>query len=178
MARIIGLLGTAWTCSSVLGPLLGGVFTRHLLSSTPLSLAFLASRSNVAKARELKCEEPRFEKNRWLLGIDSLLRALAADRSQQFPVDLIKRFEDLKTDTYRYQILGGCSSAFSSRFLPVQNIDSPPLRLLLVFAIADSYFQQELGTSVLQIPRTSKLFSHINLVTPVSISHHTSIAKH
>lgn len=79
---------------------------------------FLTSRRNAAKARELNCEEPPFEKNRWPFGIDNLLRALAADRAQQFPVDLIKRFEDLSTSTYRYQILGGCSSALCSLLLP------------------------------------------------------------
>jgi hypothetical protein len=71
--------------------------------------AFLNSRRNAAQARALKCEEPPFEKNRWPLGIDNLLSALAADRAQQFPVDLIKRFENLGTNTYRYQILGRCS---------------------------------------------------------------------
>jgi hypothetical protein len=69
---------------------------------------FIISRRHAAKARELKCEEPPFEKNRWPLGIDNLLRALAADKAQQFPVDIIKRFEDLGAHTYRYQILGGC----------------------------------------------------------------------
>ncbi|KAL3423419.1 cytochrome P450 [Phlyctema vagabunda] len=68
--------------------------------------AIFKSRRNAAKARKLKCEEPPFEKNRLPLGIDNLLRALAADRAQQFPVDLIKHFEDLGTNTYRYQILG------------------------------------------------------------------------
>ncbi|KAL2679043.1 hypothetical protein Neosp_009799 [[Neocosmospora] mangrovei] len=68
--------------------------------------SFIISRRHAAKARELKCEEPPFEKNRWPLGIDNLLRALAADKAQQFPVDMIKRFEDLGAHTYRYQILG------------------------------------------------------------------------
>ncbi|KAF2138891.1 uncharacterized protein K452DRAFT_233513 [Aplosporella prunicola CBS 121167] len=67
---------------------------------------FLISRRNAAKALKLKCEEPPFENNRWPLGIDSLLRALAADRAHHFPEDLIKRFEDLGTNTYRYQVLG------------------------------------------------------------------------
>lgn len=44
--------------------------------------AFVTSRRNAAKARELKCEEPPFEDNRWPLGIDNSLRALAADRAQ------------------------------------------------------------------------------------------------
>ena len=30
MARIIGLFGAAWGCSSVLGPVLGGVFTQNI----------------------------------------------------------------------------------------------------------------------------------------------------
>lgn len=72
-----------------------------------IASAFYTSRRNAAKARALKCEEPPLEKNRWPLGIDNLLRALAADRAQQFPVDLIKRFDDLGTNTYRYQVLGG-----------------------------------------------------------------------
>jgi hypothetical protein len=68
--------------------------------------SILSSRRNAARARALKCEEPPFERNRWPLGIDSLKRALAADRAQHFPEDLIKRFEDLGTHTYRYQVLG------------------------------------------------------------------------
>ncbi|KAL2126695.1 hypothetical protein VTI74DRAFT_388 [Chaetomium olivicolor] len=68
--------------------------------------SFAASRREAAKARALGCEEPPFEKNRWPLGIDNLLRALRADRAQHFPEDLIKRFETLGTNTYRYQVLG------------------------------------------------------------------------
>lgn len=71
-----------------------------------IASAIHTSRRNAAKARALKCEEPPFEENRWPLGIDNLLRALAADRAQQFPLDVIKRFDDLSTNTYRYQILG------------------------------------------------------------------------
>ncbi|KAK3939387.1 cytochrome P450 [Diplogelasinospora grovesii] len=68
--------------------------------------AFLTSRRNATKARELKCEEPPLERNRLPLGIDNLLRTLAADRAKQFPVDLIRRFEEVGTNTYRYQVLG------------------------------------------------------------------------
>lgn len=90
-----------------------------------IASAFYTSRRNAAKARALKCEEPPLEKNRWPLGIDNLLRALAADRAQQFPVDLIKRFDDLGTNTYRYQVLGGLllSSLWSIPFLPVSNVE-------------------------------------------------------
>jgi len=67
---------------------------------------FVVSRRNAANARALKCEEPSFERNRWPLGIDNLMRTLAADRNQRFPEDLIERFDALKTTTYRYEILG------------------------------------------------------------------------
>jgi len=77
-------------------------FVLYLVIST-----FYTSIRNAKKAGKLRCEEPPFEKNRWPLGIDNLLRSLAADRNHQFPVDLIKRFDELGCHTYRYQVLGG-----------------------------------------------------------------------
>ncbi len=74
-----------------------------------ITLRFLASRRNAANANGLKCEEPPFERNRWPLGIDNLLRTLAADRDKRFPDDMIERFAALNTSTYRYQILGAWS---------------------------------------------------------------------
>jgi len=68
--------------------------------------SLLTSRRNAAKARALKCEDPPFQKNRWPLGIDNLLRSLAADKAQQFPVDAIKRTEDVGAITFKYSILG------------------------------------------------------------------------
>ncbi|KZF26941.1 cytochrome P450 [Xylona heveae TC161] len=88
----ITITGLLWLATS---------FAVYILIST-----FLTSRRNATKARQLNCEEPPFEKNKCPIGIDNLLRALAADRAQQFPVDLIERFEALGTYTYRYQILG------------------------------------------------------------------------
>ena len=70
-----------------------------------LASAFDTSRRNAAKAQALKCQEPPFEPYRWPFAIDNLLRALAADRAQHFPEDMIKRFEDLDTYTYRYRVL-------------------------------------------------------------------------
>lgn len=67
---------------------------------------FLISRRNAAKARELNCEEPAIQKNRYPFGIDNLLRALAADRAKLYPVDMIKRAEDVGSYTYRHTILG------------------------------------------------------------------------
>ncbi|KAK3900576.1 cytochrome P450 [Staphylotrichum tortipilum] len=58
---------------------------------------FRVSRRNAAKAKALKCEELPFERNRWPLGIDNLLRTLAADREKCFPEDMIERFKALKT---------------------------------------------------------------------------------
>jgi hypothetical protein len=48
---------------------------------------FITSRRNAAKARKLGCEEPALQKNRYPLGIDNLLRAIAADKAKLFPVD-------------------------------------------------------------------------------------------
>ncbi len=87
--------------------------------------SFLTSRRVAAKAREFKCEEPPFEENRWPLGIDNLLRALAADKAQQFPNDVIRRFEDLKTNTYRYQILGRCPRELCMSVSAVAKIHFP-----------------------------------------------------
>lgn len=55
----------------------------------------LRSRQQAFKARELKCEEPPFQKNRYPLGLDNLMRALEADKVQQFPVDMIQRMKDV-----------------------------------------------------------------------------------
>jgi len=68
--------------------------------------SFVTSRRNAAKARELKCEEPPFQKNRYPLGVDNLLRAIEADKQKQFPVDAIQRTADTGAITYRYSILG------------------------------------------------------------------------
>lgn len=68
--------------------------------------SFLTARCNAAKARDLGCKEPPVEINRWPFGIDSVRRSLAADRAQQFPADVLQRFEELGTYTYRYNVLG------------------------------------------------------------------------
>ncbi|KAI9642919.1 hypothetical protein NHQ30_008653 [Ciborinia camelliae] len=68
--------------------------------------SFYVSNHNEAKAQELNCEEAPFERKRWPLGMDNPLRSLAADRSKLVPVDLVQCFNDLRTSTYRYQVLG------------------------------------------------------------------------
>jgi len=73
----------------------------------------LTSRRHAAMARELECEEPPFQKNKWPLGIDNLLRALAADKEKQFPVDMVKRTIENGAITYRYSILGTTNLATS-----------------------------------------------------------------
>jgi hypothetical protein len=64
------------------------------------------SRQNAAHARKLGCKEPPVQKNRYPLGIDNLLRAIAADKAKQFPVDTIKRTVDNGAITYKYALLG------------------------------------------------------------------------
>ncbi|KAH6721361.1 cytochrome P450 [Leptodontidium sp. MPI-SDFR-AT-0119] len=68
--------------------------------------SFFTSRRNANKARELKCEEPPFQKNRYPLGIDNIMRALAADKEKLFPIDIIQRTVDVGAITYRYSMLG------------------------------------------------------------------------
>lgn len=68
--------------------------------------SYVTSRRNAAKARALKCGEPRVQKNRYPFGIDNLRRYLAADRSQLFPVDQIQRTIDNGAITYKYSLLG------------------------------------------------------------------------
>lgn len=67
---------------------------------------FLTSRRIASKARELKCVEPPFQKNRYPLGIDNIQRALAADKEKRFPPDIIQRTLDVGAITYRYSMLG------------------------------------------------------------------------
>ena len=68
--------------------------------------AILISRRNAGKARELNCEEPPFQTNRYPFGIDQLLRALEADKAKQFPTDAIQRTVDTGSITYKYSLLG------------------------------------------------------------------------
>jgi len=68
--------------------------------------ALLVRRQNAAKARELKCEEPVFQKNRWPMGIDNIVRAIKADKEKLFPVDQIKRTVDVGAITYGFSIFG------------------------------------------------------------------------
>jgi hypothetical protein len=67
---------------------------------------FLKSRRITSKARRLNCEEPPQLKSRYPLGIDLLLRYVAADRAKLFPVDSIQRTIDAGGYTYKYSILG------------------------------------------------------------------------
>jgi hypothetical protein len=67
---------------------------------------FLTSRRNAAKARELKCEDPPFQKNRYPLGIDQVIRAVNADKAKLFPLDQIQRTLDTGAITYKYSVLG------------------------------------------------------------------------
>lgn len=75
--------------------------------------SFLTSRQEAAKARELKCEEPVWQKNHWPLGIDNIIRAIKADNQKLFPVDSIQRTIDNGALSYRYSILGS-KSAFTA----------------------------------------------------------------
>ncbi|KAK0101499.1 hypothetical protein ONS95_006668 [Cadophora gregata] len=68
--------------------------------------SFVQSRRHARKARELKCEEPPLQKNKYPLGIDQIKRALAADKEKLFPIDTIQRTADVGAITYRYSVLG------------------------------------------------------------------------
>jgi len=68
--------------------------------------SILISRSNAAKAKALKCEEPFHQPNKWPLGIDQIKRVLAADNAKLFPVDAIQRTVENGTITFKYNILG------------------------------------------------------------------------
>jgi hypothetical protein len=66
----------------------------------------IISRQNAANARKLGCKEPPIQRNRYPLGIDNLLRAIAADKAKLFPVDAIQRTIDNGAITYKYTLLG------------------------------------------------------------------------
>lgn len=68
--------------------------------------SFLQSRRNARKARELKCEEPPLQKNKYPLGIDQIQKALAADKEKLFPIEMAKRTVEVGAITYRYSVLG------------------------------------------------------------------------
>lgn len=71
-----------------------------------LTSRFVSSYRTAAKSRKLSCEEPAVQKNRYPLGIDNLLRILAAERELYFPRDLIQRIVDAGATTYKFSILG------------------------------------------------------------------------
>lgn len=75
--------------------------------------AFVTSRRRAAKARELKCEEPPFQKNKYPFGIDNLMRALEADKVKRFPPDMVQRTIDVGAITYKYQVLGATNISTS-----------------------------------------------------------------
>jgi len=100
----------------------------------------LTSRRHAALARELKCEEPPYQKNAWPGGIDQIRRAMAADKAKLFPVDQMKRYTDLKTNTFKYSILG--STNYST-------CDEKNIQAMLATQFADwgQCPQMELGVS-------------------------------
>jgi len=71
-----------------------------------LVLQAVTSRRNATNARKHGCKEPPIQRNRYPLGIDNLLRAIAADKAKQFPVDAIQRTIDVGAITYKYALLG------------------------------------------------------------------------
>lgn len=67
----------------------------------------IKSRQIAATRRKLQCEEPPVWRAKWPFGIDLIIRAIAADKAKLFPVDVIKRFDDVGgAITYSYSILG------------------------------------------------------------------------
>ncbi len=74
---------------------------------------FFASWQESAKARELKCGEPVWQKNRYPFGIDNLMSAVKADNQKLFPLDSIQRTVDNGAMTYKYAIFGS-KSAFTA----------------------------------------------------------------
>ena len=68
--------------------------------------SFLQPCRNARKARELKCEEPPLQKNKYPLGIDQIQKALAADKEKLFPIEMAKRTVEIGAITYRYSVLG------------------------------------------------------------------------
>lgn len=74
----------------------------------------ITSRRRAAKARELKCIDPPWFKNRLPLGIDQVQRALKADRAAKFPDLVFQRAYDVAESagldkpvwTWKYSLLG------------------------------------------------------------------------
>jgi cytochrome P450 len=66
----------------------------------------LEYRHNLARARELACEDPIRQKNRLPLGIEWIWRSLKADKQHSVLNLTIQRFQDLGTMTFRASVLG------------------------------------------------------------------------
>lgn len=89
------------------------------------------------RAKQLGCTEPVVQKNKWPLGIDNLLRAIAADKEKLFPVDSIKRTIENGGITYKYSILGS-RSFFTADEKNVQGL-LPSLCLYFCLLMLNSY---------------------------------------
>jgi cytochrome P450 len=86
---------------------LASALTAYILFVVVSSI--LQSRRNAAVARELKCEEPPAQKNRLPFGIDQVRRSLKADREKIFPIDSLKRVEEVGAITFKYANLGSAN---------------------------------------------------------------------
>lgn len=68
--------------------------------------SFLLKRHNARRSRELKCQDPPSLPSTLPFGLDILLKALAADRNMEFPVELERRNAQVGANTYLYSTMG------------------------------------------------------------------------
>jgi cytochrome P450 len=69
-------------------------------------LKYVEGRRRASTANRLGCKPPPVLRHRLPLGIDLIQRALKSDRGQYFPVDQIRKFEEIGAETYQYTTLG------------------------------------------------------------------------
>src|SRR3954470_13919357 len=71
---------------------------------------FVQSRRQASKARELKCEDPPFLKNKYPGGIDHLIKALEDVKTNTYPDHVTKRMEEAGAITYKYSSFGSINT--------------------------------------------------------------------
>ncbi|KFY66280.1 hypothetical protein V496_02116 [Pseudogymnoascus sp. VKM F-4515 (FW-2607)] len=81
----------------------------------------LIQRHNARRARELKCLDPPTLPSHRILGLDHLKAALNADKAKEFPVEMVRRRDQVGAETFLYSTMGS-NNIFTSDEKNIQAI--------------------------------------------------------
>lgn len=89
----------------------------------------LIQRHNARRARELKCLDPPTLPSHRILGLDHLKAALNADKAKEFPVEMVRRRNQVGADTFLYSTMGSNNIFTSGEYTPATRAHPPPAEL-------------------------------------------------